>query len=131
MTEGHAESRASEFPTIVIREVSELTRETTDDFEKSRSMPSRGRDDAIALHSITLSPSENDNGTLTADTLDLPSYANKLDEFFNGLLLPGVMKFERIREQVRIDHDKTWQGSNWDPNEETAQPPTPYSTLVS
>ena len=130
MTEGHAESRASEFPTIVIREVSELTHETTDDLEKSRSLPSRGRNDAITLHSITLVLSEYDTGTLTADTMDLPSYSTKLDEFFNGLLLPAVVKFEHIREKVRIDHEKTWQGSKWDPNEDTAQP-TPYAMLVS
>jgi len=36
------ESRASEYPTIIVREVSELTHETPDDIDKSRSLTSRG-----------------------------------------------------------------------------------------
>ena len=36
------ESRTSEYPTIVVREVSELTHETPDDIDKPRSLASRG-----------------------------------------------------------------------------------------
>lgn len=36
------ESRASEYPTIVVREVSEVTHDTPDDAEKPHSIASRG-----------------------------------------------------------------------------------------
>jgi hypothetical protein len=42
LQERHAESRASEYPTIVVREVSDLTHETSDEHDKHRSSPIRG-----------------------------------------------------------------------------------------
>ena len=40
--ERQQESRASEYPTIVVREVSEVTHDTPDDVDKSHSIASRG-----------------------------------------------------------------------------------------
>ena len=42
MHDRQQESRASEYPTIVVREVSELTHDTPDEIEKSRSLASQG-----------------------------------------------------------------------------------------
>ncbi len=40
----------------------------------------------------------------------LSSYAAKVHAFFNGVFLPAAMSYKSIREQIRIDQEKTWQG---------------------
>lgn len=96
--ERQQESQASEYPTIVVREVSELTHETPDDVDKARSLVSRERETTINVNENS-SPS---------------SFAAKLHDFFNGIFIPAAMTFENIREHIRLDKEKTWQGIRTD-----------------
>ncbi|CAF1003902.1 unnamed protein product [Adineta steineri] len=88
----YQESRASELPTIVVREVSEFIGEGTDDIDKTQSLLSREHQDPI-----------NSETSLSA-------YASKIHAFFQGIFLPASMTHKHIREQIRVDQEKTWQG---------------------
>ena len=57
------------------------------------------------------------------------SYSTKLDDFFNGIFLPAAMSFENIREQIRVDQEKTWQGLRQDDNND-APWPKQYAVLI-
>jgi hypothetical protein len=55
---------------------------------------------------------END-GTISniePSILSLSTYATKVHGFFQGVFLPAAVTFKNIREQIRIDQEKTWQG---------------------
>jgi hypothetical protein len=69
----------------------------------------------------------------TVNAIETPSsasYGAKLDDFFNGIFLPAAMSFEHIREQIRIDHEKTWQGIKQDDNNNDAPWPKQYAVLI-
>jgi len=58
------------------------------------------------------------------------SFAAKLDDFFNGIFIPAAMAFENIREQIRLDKEKTWQGIRTDDTSKDSPWPKPYVALV-
>ncbi|CAF3379397.1 unnamed protein product [Rotaria socialis] len=108
------ESRVSEYPAIVVREVSELTQETPDDIDKPRSSASR----------------ERETNTNAGDASSSSSFVAKLDDFFNGIFLPATNTFENIREQIRVDQEKTWQGMKHDDHNSDATWPKQYVVLT-
>ncbi|CAF3844961.1 unnamed protein product [Rotaria magnacalcarata] len=109
------ESRVSEYPTIVVREVSELTQETPDDIDKPRSSASRV---------------EHETNTNAGDGSSSSSFVARLDDFFNGIFLPATNTFENIREQIRVDQEKTWQGIKHDDHNSDAPWPKQYVVLI-
>ncbi|CAF1078293.1 unnamed protein product [Rotaria sp. Silwood1] len=109
------ESRQSEYPVIVVREVSDLTHETPDDIDKPRSPTSRERE-------VT--------GNVADTASSSSSFSAKVDDFFNGIFLPAAYSFENIREQIRIDQEKTWQGIKHDNNNSDTPWPKQYSVLI-
>lgn len=64
------------------------------------------------------------------DTSSFSSYVAKLDDFFNGIFLPAVQAFESIREQIRVDKEKTWQGMKHDDNNIDESWPKQYAVLI-
>lgn len=64
------------------------------------------------------------------DAPSLTSYAAKIDDFFNGIFLPAAMAFENIREQIRLDHEKTWQGIGPEDNTTNTPWPKQYAVLI-
>jgi hypothetical protein len=63
------------------------------------------------------------------ETSSTSSYAAKLEDFFNGIFLPAAMSFENIREQIRVDQEKTWQGLKQENNND-APWPKQYAVLI-
>lgn len=64
------------------------------------------------------------------ETSSLASYTAKLDDFFNGIFIPAALSFENIREQIRIDQEKTWQGIKEDTNTNDTPWPKQYAVLI-
>ncbi|CAF1308496.1 unnamed protein product [Rotaria sordida] len=109
------ESRQSEYPAVIVREVSELTHETPDDIDKPHSLISRERETT---------------GQVAVTSSSSSSYSAKVDDFFNGIFLPAANSFENIHEQIRIDQEKTWQGIKHDNNNSDATWPQQYAVLI-
>lgn len=63
------------------------------------------------------------------ETSTFSSFSSKLDDFFNGIFLPAANAFENIREQIRIDQEKTWQGMRKDIDTD-APWPKQYTVLI-
>ncbi|CAF1065417.1 unnamed protein product [Adineta ricciae] len=92
----YQDSRVSELPTIVVREVSDFIPESPDDPDKPRSSSSREHDGQAS----SIEPS----------VLSLSTYATKIHGFFQGVFLPAAISYKNIRELIRVDLEKTWQG---------------------
>ena len=68
--------------------------------------------------------------TITVIETSSASYTSKLDDFFNGIFLPAAMTFENIREQIRIDQEKTWQGMKPENTTDDTPWPKQYAVLI-
>lgn len=66
-----------------------------------------------------------------ADTSSsLSSYTVKIHAFFNGVFLPAAVSFKIIREQIRIDQEKTWQGLKPETGNTDSSWPKKYAVLI-
>lgn len=63
------------------------------------------------------------------DTSSLNSFAAKLDDFFHGIFLPAAAAFDQLREQIRRDEEKTWQGGNPETSQDDKWPKQ-YAVIV-
>jgi hypothetical protein len=75
-------------------------------------------------------PLDLEAATQVLDTSTLSSYSAKLDDFFSGIFLPAAVAFEYVREQIRLDQEKTWQGSSSPDNTHDETWPKPYAVLA-
>ena len=103
----------SELPTIVVREVSDFIPESPDDPDKLRTSSSRGM--SFVSHSFSIyldffSEHDGQASSIEPSVLSLSTYAAKIHGFFQGVFLPAAISYKNIRELIRVDQEKTWQG---------------------
>ncbi len=109
--------------------MSELTHDTPDDADKPRSLTSRGMLKNI-LRIIIWILLEREPTINVLETSSPMSFSAKLDDFFDGIFIPAAKAFENIREQIRVDHEKTWQGINPDNSTNDSPWPKQYAVLI-